>query len=62
MRIVVANAFVHVLDRLLSKLQSLRAMAAFIVFSFLQFFRRCLQVTKGFLHVGLIFTESNSRH
>jgi len=57
-----ANTFIYVLDCLLSKLQSLRAMTAFIVFSLLQLFRRCLQVTKSFLHVGLIFTESNSRH
>jgi len=62
MGVVVVNAFVHVTDRLLGKLQSLCAMSPFIVLSSLQFFRGCLQVTKGFLHVRLIFTESGSRH
>jgi hypothetical protein len=62
MSVVVANAFIYMLDRLLSELQSFRAVAAFIVFSPLQFFRGCLQVTERFLHVGLIFTESESRY
>ncbi len=62
MRIVVANPFIHMLDRLLGKLQSFRAMSTFIVLGFLQFFRSCLQVTQSFLHVRLIFTESEPRH
>jgi hypothetical protein len=62
MSVVVTNAFIHVLDSLLSKLQSFRAVTAFVVFSLLQFFRGSLQVTERFPHVGLIFAESESRH
>jgi hypothetical protein len=62
MGVVVANAFIHMLDGLLSKLQSFRAVAALVVFRPLQFFRGRLQVTERFLHVGLIFAESESRH
>jgi hypothetical protein len=51
--VVVANAFIHVLNCLLGRFQGLFAMSAFIVSSSLQFFRGCLQVTKGFLHVGV---------
>jgi len=62
MGVVVTNAFIHMLDGLLSKLQSFRAVTPLVVFSPLQFFRGCLQVTERFLHVRLIFAESESRH
>ena len=62
MGVVVVNAFIHVTDRLLGKFQSLCAMSTFIGLSSLQFLRGCRQVTKGFLHMWLILTKSESRH
>jgi hypothetical protein len=62
MSIVVLNPLIHVLDGLPGELQRLFAMSTFVVSRALQFFRSCLQMAEGFLHMGLIFTESELRN
>jgi hypothetical protein len=51
--VVVLNAGLNVIDRLLSEIQSLDAMSALISIGFLQFFGSFPQVLKSCLHVGL---------
>jgi hypothetical protein len=62
MSIVVLNPLIHVLDGLPGELQRLFAMSTFVVSRALQFFRSCLQMAESFLHMGLIFTESELRN
>ena len=51
--VIVLNAGLDVVDRLVSEIQSLDAVSALISIRFLQFFRGCPQMLQGCLHVGL---------
>jgi hypothetical protein len=59
--VVVLNASLNVIDRLVSEVQSLDAVSALISIRFLQLFRGCPQMLERCLHVGLVLGVEVSR-
>ncbi|OLB24704.1 MAG: hypothetical protein AUH15_00395 [Acidobacteriales bacterium 13_2_20CM_55_8] len=57
MNVVVLNAGLNVIDRLLSEIQSLDAMPALVLIRFLQFFRGFPQMLKSCLHMRLVLSS-----